>query len=78
MNKLLEINHCRKQFGSTEVLTDLTLSVEEGQVLCARKGIIQPLEGGKCFWFRYDPCKRIPCKAKALDFSKYDEEDFSL
>ena len=52
--------------------------LEEGQVLCARKGIIQPLEGGKCFWFRYDPCKRIPCKAKALDFSKYDEEDFSL
>ena len=28
--------------------------------------------------FRYDPCKRIPCKAKAMDFSKYDSEDFSL
>ena len=50
--------------------------LEEDQVLCAKKGI-QPLDG-KCFWFRYDPCKRIPCKAKALDFSKYDEEDFSL
>ena len=33
MSKLLEINHCRKQFGSNQVLTDLSLSVEEGQVL---------------------------------------------
>ena len=43
MSKLLEINHCRKQFGSTEVLTDLTLSVEEGQVL----SIIGPSGSGK-------------------------------
>ena len=50
--------------------------LDDQQVLCARKGI-QPMDG-KCFWFRYDPCKRIPCKAKALDFSKSDEEDFSL
>lgn len=50
--------------------------LEENLVLCAKKGI-QPMDS-KCIWFRYDPCKRIPCKAKALDFSKYDEEDFSL
>ena len=43
MSKLLEINHCRKQFGETEVLTDLTLSVEEGQVL----SIIGPSGSGK-------------------------------
>ena len=43
MSKLLEINHCRKQFGSTEVLTDLSLSVEEGQVL----SIIGPSGSGK-------------------------------
>ena len=43
MSKLLEINHCRKQFGTTEVLTDLTLSVEEGQVL----SIIGPSGSGK-------------------------------
>ena len=43
MSKLLEINHCRKQFGSNEVLTDLTLSVEEGQVL----SIIGPSGSGK-------------------------------
>ncbi len=43
MAKLLEINHCRKQFGGTEVLTDLSLSVEEGQVL----SIIGPSGSGK-------------------------------
>ena len=43
MGKLLEINHCRKRFGENEVLTDLTLSVEEGQVL----SIIGPSGSGK-------------------------------
>ena len=43
MGKLLEINHCRKQFDGVEVLTDLNLSVEEGQVL----SIIGPSGSGK-------------------------------
>jgi polar amino acid transport system ATP-binding protein len=43
MNRLLEIRHCRKQFGSAEVLTDLSLSVTEGQVL----SIIGPSGSGK-------------------------------
>ena len=43
MSKLLEINHCRKHFDGNEVLTDLTLSVEEGQVL----SIIGPSGSGK-------------------------------
>lgn len=50
--------------------------LDEEQVLCAKRGV-KPVDG-KCFRFRYDPCKRIPKKAKALDFSKYDQEDFSL
>lgn len=50
--------------------------LDEEQVLCTKKGL-QPMDG-KCFRFRYDPYKRIPKKAKALDFSKYDEEDYSL
>lgn len=50
--------------------------LDDDQVLCAKKGI-QPIDG-KCRRFKYDPCKRIPTKAKAVDFSKYDEEDFSL
>ena len=43
MNELLEIRHCRKQFGATEVLKDLSLKVTEGQVL----SIIGPSGSGK-------------------------------
>lgn len=50
--------------------------LEDGQVLCSKKGV--RTEYSSCRRFRYDPCKRIPAKAKALDFSKYDREDFSL
>lgn len=48
----------------------------DGQILCAKKGVVAP--DGKCVKFRYDPIKRIPVKPKALDFSKYNPEDFSL
>ena len=50
--------------------------LENEQILCAKKGM-RSLED-KCRKFKYDPCKRIPPKAKALDFSRYDNEDFSL
>ncbi len=50
--------------------------LDDETILCAKKGIKQV--DGKCFRFRYDPTKRVPAKAKALDFSKYDDQDFSL
>lgn len=50
--------------------------LEEDQILCAKKGMKCPED--KCRKFKYDPTKRIPVKEKALDFSKYDEQDFSL
>ena len=50
--------------------------IGEGQILCAKKGTVPA--GGKCLSFRYDPIKRIPPRPKALDFSKYDSEDYSL
>lgn len=50
--------------------------LEDGTILCTKKG--PRAEDDKCFRFRYDPCKRIPVKARALDFSKYDQEDYSL
>ena len=51
-------------------------ALDDGQILFARKGLRTPED--KCWRFRYDPCKRIPKRAKALDFSKYDQEDFTL
>lgn len=50
--------------------------LENGIILCSKKGI--KTVDDKCRKFRYDPCKRIPPKAKAMDFSRYDNEDFSL
>ena len=50
--------------------------LNDEQVLCIKKGVVS-IEG-KCRKFTYDPCKRIPAKPKALDFEKYNEEDFSL
>lgn len=50
--------------------------LEGGAILCAKKGMKS--EADSCRRFRYDPCKRVPPKKKAPDFSKYDGEDFSL
>ena len=41
--KILEIEHCRKQFDGVEVLTDISLTVSEGQVV----PIIGPSGSGK-------------------------------
>ncbi len=41
--RILEINHCRKHFDAAEVLTDISLSVDEGQVV----SIIGPSGSGK-------------------------------
>lgn len=48
----------------------------DGCLKCKTKGTVD--ENGSCLFFRYDPCKRIPVKAKALDFSQYSDEDFKL
>lgn len=50
--------------------------LEDGTILCIKKGLRSSMDD--CRKFRYDPCKRIPVKAKALDFSKYNDMDFSL
>ncbi len=52
------------------------VKIGDDHILCTKKGI-RTVED-KCRKFTYDPVKRIPAKAKALDFSKYDNEDFSL
>jgi len=47
-----------------------------GLNLCAKKGPRKDTDS--CGSFEYDPCKRIPGKTVLPDFSKYDQEDFSL
>ncbi len=50
--------------------------LNEDQVLCTKRGVVDAQK--PCWKFKYDPCKRIPSKAKALDFEKYKDEDYSL
>lgn len=52
------------------------VKLEDDQILCAKKGM-KSVED-KCFRFKYDPLKRVPLKAKALDLSRYEQEDYTL
>lgn len=48
----------------------------DGTIICSKRGIRG--EEDSCRKFRYDPCKRKPFKAKAMDFSRFSDSDFSL
>lgn len=50
--------------------------IDEDHLLCTKRGVV--LETDKCRKFKYDPCKRIPTKTKALDFRRFEDADFSL
>lgn len=66
----------RKKMERACVYCQKGAQLEEDLILCTKKGLRNPDD--KCWRFQYDPCKRIPRKAKALDFSQYEERDFSL
>ncbi len=66
----------RKKIERACIYCQFGTALDDNQILCSKKGL-RSCEN-PCRKFRYDPCKRIPPKAKALDFSKYDEEDYSL
>ena len=66
----------RKKIQKSCAYCQYGTKLNDEQVLCIKKGVVA-MEG-KCRKFTYDPCKRIPVKAKALDFDKYNEEDYSL
>lgn len=50
--------------------------IDDEQVLCSKKGLRPSM--AKCRKFSYDPCKRIPVKLKAPDFTQYDQQNFTL
>ena len=50
--------------------------LNEDQILCIKRGVVSI--DNKCRKFDYDPCKRVPPKPRAVDFQKYDQEDYSL
>lgn len=50
--------------------------LKDGSVACTERGVVDA--DCRCLKFTYDPLKRIPSKPKALNFGKYDQDDFSL
>lgn len=50
--------------------------LDKNTVLCCKTGV--HTSQCLCSKFLYDPCKRVPAKAKTLDFKKYDQYDYSL
>lgn len=50
--------------------------LDNSRMLCRKHGVVS--ESYACRKFRYDPFKRIPQKSQALDFTKYNDDDFSL
>lgn len=51
-------------------------SLEEGVILCIKRGVVEPTHA--CRSFRYDPLKRTPAEMVPPNFSKLNDEDFSL
>jgi len=50
--------------------------MDQENMLCIKRGVVSA--DTDCRKFRYDPFKRIPPRPRALDFSKYEDDDFSL
>lgn len=50
--------------------------LNNGQVVCAKKGVMS--SDSHCFWFKYDPLKRVPPRPARADFSTFQDGDFSL
>lgn len=66
----------RKKIERSCSYCQFSTKVDDEQVLCSKKGIRSC--NSKCRKFTYDPCKRIPTKAKTLDFTQYNDRDFNL
>lgn len=50
--------------------------LEGDTILCSKKGLRDA--DRPCMRFKYDPCKRVPPRPKAMDFSQYSDQDFTL
>lgn len=66
----------RKRIPRSCQYCQYSAAMENDQLLCSKRGVVAA--SFECRKFRYAPCKRIPVKMKAPDFSKYENEDFSL
>lgn len=66
----------RKKIEKSCSYCEHSAQMDSGYIVCSKRGIQS--DNASCCLFRYDPCKRIPFKAKAVDFSQFQDSDFSL
>lgn len=66
----------RKKIARSCVYCIYGTKLNDYEILCTKRGMRNALQS--CLKFTYDPCKRVPPKMKASDFSKYDDEDFTM
>lgn len=66
----------RKKIEKSCLYCAYSTKLDEDLMLCTRRGVV-PVNK-KCRKFHYDPFKRVPPRPKAPDFSKYEQDDFSL
>ena len=66
----------RKKIERSCIYCVYSTKMDQENMLCTKKGVV-PMYSA-CRKFRYDPFKRVPPRPKALDFSKYEEDNFSL
>ncbi len=50
--------------------------LNDQKVVCIKKGVMSPTS--HCRKFRYDPLKRLPPRPISLDFSRHQDDDFTL
>lgn len=50
--------------------------LEDGTVLCPKKGVVAPADS--CGSFRYDPLRRTPPKPALLRAGRLSDEEFKL
>lgn len=62
MTKLIEVEHLKKSFGKTEVLKDISITVNKGEVIC----IIGPSGAGKSTFLRCLNVLDHPTKGKIM------------
>lgn len=66
----------RKKMPRSCTYCALGTKLGDEQILCVKHGVVAASYA--CRKFEYDPCKRIPCKPRALDLEKFKNTDFSL
>lgn len=66
----------RKKIPRSCLYCARSTKLDKGQMLCIKHGVVSAQY--QCRKFCYDPFKRVPNRPLMLDFSKYENDDFSL